>query len=87
MNIEPEADRQDIIDNLLLKNFHSDGKTNTMEQTFQVDFTTPIGKLHTIETGAKYIFRRNSSDNKFYDTKEEVRIMYILMTVVASIGI
>ena len=69
LNIEPEADRQDIIDNLLLKNFHSDGKTNTMEQTFQVDFTTPIGKLHTIETGAKYIFRRNSSDNKFYEAE------------------
>ncbi|EKC55075.1 TonB-dependent receptor domain protein, partial [human gut metagenome] len=31
------------------------------------DYTTPIGKLHTIETGVKYIFRRNSSDNKFYE--------------------
>ncbi len=69
LDIEPEADRQEIVDNLLLKNFHSDGKTNTMEQTFQVDFTTPIGKLHTIETGAKYIFRRNSSDNKFYEAE------------------
>ena len=38
-----------------------------MEQTFQVDYTTPIGKLHTIETGVKYIFRRNSRDNKFYE--------------------
>ena len=32
-----------------------------------MDYTTPIGKLHTIETGVKYIFRRNSSDNKFYE--------------------
>lgn len=68
-DIEPEADKPEIIEKLLLKNFHSDGKTNTMEQTFQVDYTTPIGKLHTIETGAKYIFRRNSSDNKFYDAE------------------
>ena len=59
----------DIIKELSLKNFHSDGKTNTMEQTFQVDYTTPIGKLHTIETGAKYIFRRNSSDNRFYEAE------------------
>lgn len=68
-DIEPEADKPAIIESLSLRNFHSDGKTNTMEQTFQVDYTTPIGKLHTIETGAKYIYRRNSSDNKFYDTE------------------
>lgn len=69
-DIEPEADMQDIIRKFKLYNMHSDGKTNTMEQTFQVDYTTPIGKLHTIETGAKYIFRRNSSDNKVYEIQD-----------------
>lgn len=67
LDILPEDKQEDIVKRLLLKNFHSDGKSNTMEQTFQVDYTTPIGKLHTIETGAKYIFRRNSSDDKLYD--------------------
>lgn len=69
LDIQPEEDRDDIVERLMLRNYHSDGSTNTMEQTFQVDFTTPIGKLHTIETGAKYIFRRNSSDNKFYQAE------------------
>lgn len=69
LDIQPEDDRHDIVERLQLQNYHSDGRTNTMEQTFQVDFTTPIGKLHTIETGAKYIFRRNSSDNKFYQAE------------------
>lgn len=69
LDIEPVDDKHDIVERLQLENYHSDGRTNTMEQTFQVDFTTPIGKLHTIETGAKYIFRRNSSDNKFYQAE------------------
>lgn len=54
---------------LQLLNLHDqrmDGKTNTTEHTFQIDYTTPVGKLHTIESGAKYIIRNNTSDNKFY---------------------
>lgn len=69
LDIEPETDKHEITQKLQLNNIHSDGNTNTMEQTFQVDYTTPIGKLHTIETGAKYIFRRNSSDNKVYEAE------------------
>ena len=45
----------DIVKKFLLNNSHSDGKTNTTEHTFQVDYTTPIGKLHTIEAGAKFL--------------------------------
>lgn len=33
----------DIVKKFLLNNSHSDGKTNTTEHTFQVDYTTPIG--------------------------------------------
>lgn len=39
---------------------------NTTEQTFQIDYTTPIGKLHTVEAGAKYILRKNRSDDDRY---------------------
>lgn len=67
LDIFPEDNKDALVERLLLKNYHSDGKTNTMEQTFQADYTTPIGKIHTVEVGAKYIFRRNSSDNKLYD--------------------
>lgn len=67
LDIFPEDNKDVLVERLLLKNYHSDGKTNTMEQTFQADYTTPIGKIHTVEVGAKYIFRRNSSDNKLYD--------------------
>ena len=49
-----------------LENQHNDGSQRTMENTFQVDFTTPIGKLHTFETGAKYIMRDNRSENDRY---------------------
>ena len=48
-----------------LYNSHTVGKTNTTEHTFQADYTTPIGKLHTIETGVKYIIRNNISENNF----------------------
>ena len=49
-----------------LQDQHTDGSQNTTEHTFQADYTTPIGKLHTIETGVKYILRNNASDNDRY---------------------
>ena len=52
-----------------LYNSHTFGKTNTTEHTFQVDYTTPIGKLHTIETGVKYIIRNNTSKNSFEEDR------------------
>ena len=40
-----------------------DGKEDFNEHTFQLDWTRPIAKNHTIETGAKYIYRLNRSHN------------------------
>lgn len=85
INTEPETDKSrnwysdiednlpnfDVIDNLLLYNSRSKGKTSTTEHTFQVDYTTPIGKLHTVEAGAKYIIRNNLSDNKLYEDRQQ----------------
>ena len=47
----------------LAQNRRSDGETNTTEHTFRTDYTTPLGKMHTLETGAKYIIRNNVSEN------------------------
>ena len=40
-----------------------DGKENFNEHTFQLDWTRPLALNHTIETGAKYIYRLNRSHN------------------------
>lgn len=58
------VDWQDYLNRL--KNLHNDGSQNTTEQTFQVDYSTPVAKIHTIETGAKYILRNNKSENDRY---------------------
>lgn len=49
-----------------LENQHANGEQTTTEHTFQADYTTPIGKAHTIETGVKYIIRDNRSENDRY---------------------
>lgn len=48
---------------LRLQDFRSDGKQNSAEHTLQADYTTPIAKIHTIEAGAKYIIRNNTSED------------------------
>jgi len=60
-----DPDWADYLDRM--KNLHNDGEQNTTEHTFQADYTTPIGKLHTLEAGAKYILRNNSSENDRFD--------------------
>lgn len=42
---------------------YSDAKMN--EHTFQVDYTTPFSKIHSFETGAKYILRINQSESGY----------------------
>lgn len=44
---------------------YSDADMN--EHTFQVDFTTPFAKIHTFETGLKYILRINKSNSGISD--------------------
>lgn len=58
-----------------LKNHHNDGEQNT-EHTFQADYTTPIGKLHTLEAGAKYILRNNSSEDDRFDADDTGKYEY-----------
>lgn len=67
LDLFSEEPLEELVDRLSLQNQHTDGRMNTMEHTAQMDFTTPIGKQHTVEVGAKYIFRRNSSDNAVFE--------------------
>lgn len=57
-----------------LKNQHNDGEQT--EHTFQADYTTPIGKLHTLEAGAKYILRNNSSEDDRFDADDTGKYEY-----------
>lgn len=42
------------------------GHERSTEHTLQIDYTTPIAKIHTLEAGAKYILRQNQSiDDKY----------------------
>ena len=78
INTEPNTqDDDDVYSDMLavdawqdylhrLKNQRHKQDASTTEQTFQIDYTTPIGKLHTIEAGAKYILRNNKSNDDRY---------------------
>ena len=50
-----------------LKNLRTDGSENTIEHTFQIDYTTPFAKHHTVEAGLKYILRNNTSEDDRYE--------------------
>lgn len=62
---ESADDWQTFIDRM--RDQRMDGDENTMEHTFQIDYTTPFAKHHTWEAGVKYILRRNKSDNDRYN--------------------
>ena len=49
-----------------LSDEHTESSGRSMEHTLQVDYTTPIGKAHNVEVGAKYILRDNRSDDDRY---------------------
>lgn len=60
---------QDFISRMTAQ--RNDGHQNTEEHTFQVDFTTPVAKIHTVEAGVKYIIRSNRSENDRYESPAE----------------
>lgn len=52
---------------LNLSNLFSDSRTWGTSHTGQADLTLDLGKGQTLETGTKFISRRNKSDSRLYD--------------------
>lgn len=50
----------------MLKDQRHEQDGNSLEQTFQIDYTTPFAKIHTLEAGLKYIMRDNHSNDDRY---------------------
>ncbi len=53
-----------------LTNRYTDAHRNTLENTFQADFSTPLKAGQKLNVGLKYIARDNSSDSKYYLEQE-----------------
>lgn len=64
-NMKTTSDWQDFTD--ALRDQWTDGSHGTTEHTAQADFTTPIARIHTLETGVKYIYRNNRSEDDRYE--------------------
>jgi len=62
-------------------------KQRFAEHTFQLDWVRPFAKHHKFETGAKYIFRRNKSDNSqtFYGNTPPTSALFNHDTHVAAL--
>ena len=49
----------------------SEGNDNSQENTFQLDYTTPVGQGQSLSSGLKYISRHNSADDKLYFSEDD----------------
>jgi hypothetical protein len=59
-------DPADVPDYVNLQDRHSLSDEKTREHVVQADYTTPLGKNHTLSAGAKYTARNNNSDSRYY---------------------
>lgn len=50
----------------LLQDQYFKNDAGTQEHTIQLDYANPLTSMHSLESGVKYIFRRNKSDGKYY---------------------
>ncbi|WP_158648439.1 outer membrane beta-barrel protein, partial [Candidatus Symbiothrix dinenymphae] len=62
-NTSPQkSSGETTIDDVLNNRQSTDGSSS--EHTLQLDFTTPVNKIHTIEAGIKYIQRTNKNESE-----------------------
>lgn len=59
-------DEESDLPYLNLTGRYTDAHRNTLENTFQVDYTSPLKPGHLLNVGLKYISRNNYSDSKYY---------------------
>ncbi|MCM1005000.1 MAG: TonB-dependent receptor [Prevotella sp.] len=59
-----------------LPGLRQDTKYPDNEHTFQFDYTLPFAQKHTLETGAKYIMRRNTGDTYRYNSEDGIAWIY-----------
>lgn len=65
---------------------YTDYNLRFMEHTFQADWSRPFGKIHTLDIGAKYILRRNHSDNdQHYGIQTPINTEFTHLTNVGAI--
>lgn len=71
---------------VLYSGINQNGKENFNEHTFQLDWTRPLAEKHTLETGAKYIYRLNRSHNilDYVGIDEDTEMRYKHVTQVGA---
>ena len=57
-----------------LRNQYNNQNQNTLDNIFQIDFTTPIALFQTLETGVRYTFRNSNSRNDRYMITDDADI-------------
>jgi hypothetical protein len=66
----------DVTTSLLnLTDRYTDAHNNTVEHTFQADYSTPLHKMFILDAGAKYIIRNNTSTSDYYHIINDVRTL------------
>lgn len=65
---------------------YTNSRTNFIEHTFQLDWKRPFAGIHTLETGAKYILRRNRSEaNHQYEGWEDTHTDFRHLTDIGAV--
>ncbi len=68
LSLSPQDSESKADINEILNYYNSSKKSmedaGMNEHTFQLDYTTPLAKIHTLEVGAKYIIRTNESTSQ-----------------------
>jgi len=65
---------------------YNHGKEKFWEHTLQLDWTRPFAKYNTFETGLKYIYRSNGSNNRFAYDSEGIDPIVTLFDHLTQVG-